>query len=126
MTFRFDSYYRVNVNDDLGSPVYWNQRFQDIDVRVNALESSSLVLQIAGAVDQVTQAGIARINDTITPVINTATANVTALQTSVTALQNLVVTDQNSIISQMNALLAQAQGIVNNLQTLGTIQDGTF
>lgn len=124
--YRFDSVYRVNNNDDLGSPSYWNTRFQDIDVRVNSVENATLAAQIQGAVDLVTQAGIARINDTITPLVNNITANVNALQSDVTALQNLVVSDQNNIISQMNSLLAQAQSIVSNLEALGTIQDGTF
>ena len=124
--YRFDSVYRVNNNDDLGSPSYWNQRFQDIDVRVNSVENATLTAQIQSAVDLVTQAGIARINDTITPLINNTTANVNALQADVTALQELVVTDQNNVISQLNSILTQAQAILSNLETLGTIQDGTF
>lgn len=124
MTFRFQSTYIVKVGDDLGSPTYWNTKFQDIDVRLNFVESYAS--QITSQADDVATLGLARINSQIQPVVDAINAQVATLSTSVTNLQALVISDQNNITSQLDALLATAQTLVANLQSLGTVQDGTF
>jgi len=127
----YDSLYKVNNGDDLGSATFWNGRFQDIDLRLNLTESYSQ--NITDAINSVTTLGLERLNLTIDPAIsalidqlNTLQGQVATATTQVTALQNQVITDQNSITAQLNALLAQAQGLVNNLQSLGSVQGGTF
>ena len=124
MSFRFQTTYIIKTGDDLGSQSYWNTRFQDIDVRLNFVESYAA--QITAQADSVGALGLARINSEIQPVVDTITAQVAALTTTVTDLQNLVVADQNNVVGQLNTLLAQAQALVANLQSLGVIQDGTF
>jgi hypothetical protein len=124
MSFRFQSTYIVKTNDDLGSPTYWNTRFQDIDIRINACESYAATIN--SAVDSVIAQGINRVNTTVTPLVDSITAQINTLTANVATLENLVVTDQNSVVSQLNTLLATAQTLVANLQSLGTIQDGTF
>lgn len=122
--YRFQSTYKVSVNDDLGSATFWNNRFQDIDLRINLTESYAATIN--GAVDEVISQGLNRINSTVQPLIDSATSQINTLTGEVTSLQNIVVTDQNSVIGQLNTLLATAQTLVANLQSLGTIQDGTF
>jgi hypothetical protein len=124
MSLRFQSTYIVKINDDLGSQTYWNTRFQDIDVRLNFVESYAA--QINAQADSVGALGLSRINSEIQPVVDAITAQVASLTTTVTNLQNLVVEDQNNVVGQLNALLVTAQTLVANLQSLGTIQDGTF
>jgi hypothetical protein len=124
MSFRFQSIYKVSVNDDLGSATFWNSRFQDIDVRLNATESYSATID--DAIAEVIALGLARVDTTIQPSIDTLTTEINTLTTSVAALQNIVVTDQNNVINQLNTLLTTAQTLVANMQSLGTISDGTF
>jgi hypothetical protein len=122
--FRFQSTYIVKVNDDLGSPTYWNARFQDLDLRINATESYAAT--ITTAADEVSNVGLTRINATIQPLIDSITTQITTLTASVTALEALVLTDQNNITLQLNTLLATANTLVANLESLGVVQDGTF
>lgn len=124
MSFRFQSTYIVKIGDDLGSQTYWNTRFQDIDLRINATESYTATIN--NAVDEIASLGIARIDSEIQPAVTAIQNQITTLGASVTALQNLVVSDQNNITSQLGALLVTAQTLIANLQSLGTISDGTF
>lgn len=121
---RFDLAYKVQIGDDLGSPTYWNSRWQDIDVRVNACES--FTGSIDQAISDVIAQGLNRIDTTLVPIINTLVDQVNSLTAEVDNLENTVVSDQQSVTQQLQALLTQAQGIVNNLQTLGAVQGGTF
>ena len=121
---RYDLAYKVQIGDDLGSPTYWNSRWQDIDVRVNACES--FTGSIDQAISDVIAQGLNRIDGTLVPIINNLVDQVNQLTAEVANLQGTVLTDQQSVTTQLNALLAQAQAIVNNLQTLGTVQGGTF
>lgn len=124
MAFRFNTVYIVKINDDLGSATYWNTRFQDIDLRLNAVEIYAATIN--NAVDEITTLGIARINSDIQPAVNAIQANIATLATSVTSLQNTVISDQNNITSQLSALLVTAQTLIANLESLGTVADGTF
>ena len=124
MSYRFQSTYIVRVNDDLGSATYWNTKFQDIDLRLNFVESYAA--QITASSDSIIALGLSRINTTVQPVLDALIIDFNNLTVSVDALQNLVVTDQDNVVGQLNTLLATAQTLVANLQSLGTISDGTF
>jgi hypothetical protein len=124
MSLRFQTTYQVLQGDDLGSATYWNLRLQDIDVRLNAVESYAATIN--GMADSVAAAGIARINTTLGPYMDSLTAEVNATSVTVAALEALVVTDQNNVIGQLDTILATAQTLIANLESLGTIQDGTF
>ncbi|MGJ4927464.1 hypothetical protein ACQR1I_19625 [Bradyrhizobium sp. HKCCYLS2038] len=63
---RFE-FYRVKRGDNLADPAFWNDRFQDLDLRIHQNELYGK--EIAGAVDQITAAALARLNDTFTPAI---------------------------------------------------------
>lgn len=122
--FRYDTVYKVKVNDDLGSPTYWNTRLQDIDLRLNSCEQYAST--ISDTVDQVTDDALARVNDIINPYITALETQINGLVTQVNGLQDLVITDQNNINQQLNNLLTQGQTLVDNLANLGAISDGTF
>ena len=66
---RFETY-QVKRNDDLGDPDYWNSRFQDIDLRLQAREQDADRLD--GAIDDLNDVGLARLNETFTPLIEAA------------------------------------------------------
>ena len=124
MSFRYQSSYIVKSGDDLGSATYWNTRFQDIDLRLNFTESYSATINTAA--DNVTAVGIDRINNTLNPFMNSIIAQIATLSTSIDGLQGQIIADQDSVVIQLNALLAQGQTLIANLQSLGTISDGTF
>jgi len=63
---RFE-FYRVKRGDNLADPGFWNGRFQDLDLRIHQNELYGK--EISGAVDQITAAALARLNDTFTPAI---------------------------------------------------------
>src|ERR1700729_1811072 len=119
MSFRFQSTYIVKIGDDLGSATYWNLRLQDIDLRLNATESYAATINASA--DSISTLGIARINADIQPAITAIEAQIAALSTSVTTLQGLVITDQNNITTQLAAILVTANGLLANLESLGTI-----
>ena len=110
---RFSTVYIVRVDDDLGSPTYWNGRFQDIDIRLNAVEAFTNVANNAS--QSIINTGIARINDTLQPAIAAAQAQVTTLSGSVTDVND-----------QLNTLVSEAQGIVSTLESLAIVDGGTF
>lgn len=122
--FRYLSTYQVQNGDDLGSATYWNTRFYDIDVRLNSCEIYAST--ITDAVDNITTLGLARINDAIQPYVTTLEGQITGLQIQINGFANTIISDQADVISQLNTLLAQGQTYVTNLQTLGTVSDGTF
>lgn len=124
MSFRFDTVYKVNVNDDLGSATFWNTRFQDIDLRLNSVELYASTID--STVTQVTNDALARVNTIVNPYITSLETEINGLSAQVTSLQDSVVTDQNNVNQQLNALLAQGQVLVNNLASLGSLSDGTF
>lgn len=124
MSLNFERFYKVKPNDDLGSSTFWNSRFQDIDLRLNAAESQFDKFDTAS--QAVIDAGILRINTTFQPLLDSLITQTNTTTAAVVALQNTVITDQDSITVQLNALLSQAQALVANLQSLGTIEGGTF
>ncbi len=69
MARRFDSY-AIKRGDNLGDPGFWNRRLEDLDLRLHARELDGD--KIDGAVDQLTAVALQRLNDTFTPVINSA------------------------------------------------------
>jgi hypothetical protein len=121
---RYQTTYIVKVNDDLGAPSYWNLRFQDIDIRLNSVETFAAAS--GAAAQEVIDAGIARIDNTLQPAINAALAEVATLTTSVNNLQGAVLTNENNALDALNALLTEANGIIANLESLGIVSGGTF
>lgn len=124
MSFRFLTVYQVSVGDDLGSASYWNARFQDIDLRLNAVEQYSSTID--STVATVTDQALAQVTTLVDPYINSLESQINGLSTQVSALNNSVLTDQANVTSQLNALLAQGQTLVDNLSSLGALSDGTF
>ncbi len=66
MARRF-GFYRVNRGDNLGDPEFWNRRFEDVDIRVDALDQSSQ--RVDTALDEVVAEGLNRLNNVITPLV---------------------------------------------------------
>jgi len=64
--------YQIKRGDNLGDPDFWNTRFEDIDNRMHARELDGD--RIDAAVDDLTAVGLQRLNDTFTPVIQSAIA----------------------------------------------------
>lgn len=67
----FDKY-RVARRDNLGDPDFWNRRFEDLDIRLHARELDGA--KIDGAVDALTAVALQRLDDTFTPVVESAIA----------------------------------------------------
>ena len=124
MAQRFDKLYKVKQGDDLGDPIFWNPRFQDIDLRIAALEGA--YTKIDDAAQQVISLGIGRINDTFQPLLNGLTTNVNTLNSTVTTLEAQIVTSNTSVTNQLNAIIAQANTTLAQLQAMGTFDGGTF
>lgn len=124
MTLRYETTYKLKPGDDLGDPIFWNSRLQDIDLRLNAAEGQFAKFD-AGS-QSIIDAGINRINTTLQPIITAAQNQVNDLAGQVASLQAQVLTDQGNLTAQLNSLLAQAQTLVANLESLGSIDGGTF
>jgi len=75
--------YQVKRNDDLGVPDFWNERFQDIDLRLAARENDAANLQAIG--DQLISVGISRLNDVFIPMIVEAQSRLNTLGASFSA-----------------------------------------
>ena len=74
MPIRFPLY-KIKRGDNLGDPDTWDRRFQDIDLRLAAREKDAE--KIDGAVDALTAVALQRLNDTFTPLINSAEERLT-------------------------------------------------
>lgn len=59
--------YKVLRGANLAAPDFWNNRFQDLDNRLNAREQDST--KIEGAIDALEAVALQRLNDTFTPLI---------------------------------------------------------
>jgi|SRR6185312_1680336 len=122
--FRFDSTYKVRPRVNLADPTFWNERFRDIDLRLNACEAFSVVAKTAS--DEIINEGIRRIDETLQPAINQAITEVTALSSQVSVLITTISGGQADFTAQMNLLLSQANATVALLNATGTIDGGTF
>lgn len=122
--FHYDSLYQIRKDDDLGSASFWNLRFRDIDLRLNTVES--FTARIDTAVSEVETAGLNRINTTLTPYVDALVDRFNELQGQVEDLTDVATVDVASTTATLNGLIAQAQTLVNNLQSLGSVQGGTF
>jgi hypothetical protein len=65
--------YRVKRGDNLGDPEFWNPRFDEIDVRLDAAERTGE--RVDTVLDEVKEAGLYRLNDVLTPLINNTVAH---------------------------------------------------
>lgn len=74
MAPRYQQHYRIKIGDNLGSPDFWNPRFQDIDLRLVQVEGLNIRADVA--VQQIIQLGIDRINATFDPLIAEAQSKV--------------------------------------------------
>jgi hypothetical protein len=68
---RYESY-KIKRGDDLGNPDFWNQRFNDLDVRLHASELDRDALD--NAVNALEAVALQRLDTTLTPIINDAIA----------------------------------------------------
>ncbi|BBF92352.1 hypothetical protein [Blastochloris tepida] len=62
--------YAVERGANLADPEYWNRRFEDIDLRLHARELDAATLQ--AAVETFQSLALARVNDTLTPILQDA------------------------------------------------------
>ena len=98
---RFE-FYKVKRGDNLADPAFWNDRYQDLDLRIHQNELYGK--EISGAVDAITSAALARLNDTFTPAI-------------ITVQQKL---------AEVNVLAGQIQTLLDQLRNQQSIDGGTF
>jgi hypothetical protein len=63
---RFDSQYKLRVNDNIGDPSVLNSRFQDVDKRIGSLEDVDKTWE--AAVDKLNKAGSAQVSAALGPV----------------------------------------------------------
>src|SRR5262245_37138650 len=124
MALRFDHHYKIKQGDDLGDPLFWNTRLQDIDLRINALEAG--YTKIATAPQELIGLGLDRINNTFQPLLNDLTNTVTSLQMQVTTLTDELNAESGTVTEQLNSIIAQASDLLAELEGLGTIDGGTF
>jgi len=66
MTRRFPLY-EVKRRHNLGDPVYWNFRLEDLDIRIHANETALMDLSKVG--ENITQLGLDRLDNGLTPII---------------------------------------------------------
>ncbi|KRQ99282.1 hypothetical protein [Bradyrhizobium valentinum] len=79
---RYDAY-RIERNDNLAAPEFWNTRFQDIDLRLATRENDAE--RIDNAVDDLERVALQRLNDTFTPLIIEAQDRLNSLGASFSA-----------------------------------------
>lgn len=121
---RFKAVYQIIAGVDLGDPATWNVRFSDIDSRLNALEQA--YPQFTAAQNDLITQGIAQLNLQVTDQLDPLQAQINTMQTTVNGLQTTINDQMNSVTTQLNDLLTTAQGIVSDLESLGTVDGGTF
>lgn len=124
MSLQFESLYVVVVGDNLGDPGFWNLRFENIDVRLNAVEGFTNTANEAAT--EIINAGITQINEVFTPLLQSLVTQVDDMETTVSGLEQTVISDQNSVTEQLQSLLTQAEGLVSDLESLGVVDGGTF
>ncbi len=100
MARRYEAY-KIQRGDDLGDPELWNDRFNDLDVRIHANEQDRDALE--NAVDALEAVALQRLDETLTPIINDALA----------ALENIGVAFQ----AESNDTLAVATGEITVIIT---------
>ncbi|MGJ4953024.1 tail fiber domain-containing protein [Bradyrhizobium sp. HKCCYLS20291] len=97
MARRYDQFYRVKARDNLGDPEYWNQRFEDIDRRINSNEDG--LAAIGGLTSYVEGLALNRLDLVLAPAL-----------------------DKIALVSEQGFLLAHA----NNSVTLDVATSQTF
>jgi hypothetical protein len=76
---RYDVY-KLKRNDNLGDPVFWNTRFEDIDLRLAASEDAAAELQKTA--DSIAALALSRLNETFMPLILEAQSRLNSLGVS--------------------------------------------
>ncbi|WP_315768364.1 MULTISPECIES: tail fiber domain-containing protein [unclassified Bradyrhizobium] len=97
MARRYDQLYRVKARDNLGDPEYWNQRFEDLDRRINSNEDG--LAAIGGLTSYVEGLALNRLDLVLAPAL-----------------------DKIALVSEQGFLLAHA----NNSVTLNVATTQTF
>ncbi|MGJ4945064.1 tail fiber domain-containing protein [Bradyrhizobium sp. HKCCYLS1011] len=97
MARRYDQFYRVKARDNLGDPEYWNQRFEDLDRRINSNEDG--LAAIGGLTSYVEGLALNRLDLVLAPAL-----------------------DKIALVSEQGFLLAHA----NNSVTLDVATTQTF
>ena len=124
MSLRYSTTYKISKGVNLGDPQTWNVRFQDIDLRLNVMESQYAKFDAVS--DQIIALGIDRINTTFQPLLNALTEQVNSLSSTVVQLQNDIVEHGDTVNSQLDDILSSAQAILSDLESSGELADGSF
>jgi hypothetical protein len=95
MTQRYDVAYKIKRGDNLGDPDLWNGRFQDLDLRIHARELDAD--RINEAADELVAAGLQRLDQTFTPLINDAQTAASNTETIVADAQAALAELQHTI-----------------------------
>lgn len=77
MAKRFEQFYKVKRNDNLGDPDYWNRRLDDVDRRLHEREIDGQ--RVVDAVDQMQSVALQRLDETFTPIIANAVNQLTEI-----------------------------------------------
>lgn len=85
MARRID-FYRISRGDDLGDPKTWNDRFEDMDLRMASAEEANKVIDQTAA--RAEQAALSRINDVLTPLAREAQERLTEVAVLFEATSN--------------------------------------
>ncbi len=98
-------FYRIRQNDILNRADFWNPRFEDLDLRLAAVEDYGKTID--AAIGALTTLALARLNDTFTPLIVEAQSRLNSLGASFSAesltsltigtgVKNVVLTDASA------------------------------
>jgi hypothetical protein len=98
---RFE-FYRIKRGDNLADSNFWNNRLEDLDLRIHQNELYGK--EISDAVDQITAAALSRLNDTFTPAI----------------------IEVQHKLADANALTTEIEALLDNLRNEQAIDGGTF
>lgn len=76
-------FYKIRQNDILNRADFWNPRFEDLDLRLAAVEDYGLTIN--SAIGALTALALARLNDTFTPLVIEAQSRLNSLGASFSA-----------------------------------------
>ena len=121
----FASLYITKPGDNLGAPVYWDVKFQDIDLRANTLEIG-VAVGWENAASTITNAGLAVILNEIDPLVTSTLAQIDALTPEAANLQTIAASAQNELDTTLSALVTTGNALVAELENNAIIDGGTF
>lgn len=126
--------YEIKRGDNLADPSFWNRRFEDVDLRIHALEAAATAVE--DAAQEVIAVGLQRLNETFGPLIQQSTQSVqdaaallAQTQTEVQTTIGNANTTFAAAIAEANADLVAFIADANEqiaLALAGGIDDGMF